>query len=81
MRYWFTDPNADLASLKNETILANKIKIVKDKMKVDVDAVDVDDVVSIPDVWNIHRIYEMMLLHPIAEKDYLSIKYKNSVLR
>lgn len=81
MKYWFTDPNADLASLKNETILANKIKIVKDKMKVDVEAIDVDDVVSIPDVWNIHRIYEMMLLHPIAEKDFLSIKYKNSVLR
>lgn len=81
MRYWFTDPNADLTSLKNETNLANKIKIVKDKMKVDVEAVDVDDVVSIPDVWNIHRIYEMMLLHPIAEKDFLSIKYKKSVLR
>lgn len=79
MRYWFTDPDANLNTTAALPTMADKLKSIKDAMQVDVNAVDFDDVRSIPDAWYIHRIYEMMLLHPINGAVYQ--KYKDAVLR
>lgn len=81
MKYWFTDSKADMSALEGAPSLADKIKIVKDKMKVEAGAVDAEDVVSIPDVWNIHRTYEMMLLYTGDADDKVSRDYKEAVLR
>lgn len=81
MKYWFTDSNADLRALEGAPNLADKIKIVKDRMQVDAGVLDAVDVVSIPDVWNIHRIYEMMLLYGINDDDKVSQDYKQAVLK
>lgn len=81
MKYWFTDPDADLSLSGGQASLADKIKLVKDRMKVDAGSINVEDVVSIPDVWSIHRIYEMLLLYSIGPNDEVSQKYKEAVLR
>lgn len=81
MIHWFTDSKADLRALEGAPSVADKIKIVKDKMKVEAGAVDAEDVVSIPDVWNIHRTYEMMLLYTGDADDKVSRDYKKAVLR
>lgn len=79
MRYWFTDSDANLSTVNALPTMADKLKRIKDAMQVDVNAVDFDDVRSIPDTWYIHRIYEMMMLHPINGVVYE--KYQAAVLR
>lgn len=84
MAYWFTDKDpvtdATLQGMNGMQGIPDQIKCVRDALKVNPSDVDFDDVRSIPDVWYIHRIFDMMLLRPIGN-DGMYQQYAQTVQR
>ncbi len=87
--YWFTkdDPYArtclDAISVDND--LAHNLKQIRDALSVDVEreAIDFDNLTSIPDIWATHRIFDMMLFLPpnIRKADPVLEQYRDAVVR